>query len=114
MGLAMGCLGFEGDLDTQCWFYKVGFDSLGVQEFKQTPESDIGVELSNTMAFDYQNLQTIAKHISEDILSEALDNFAASSKEAAMPEAVALVAVAASLKSAMNTGRAALAQRAVF
>ena len=88
----------------------MGFDSLGVQEFKQTPESDIGVELSNTMAFDYPNLQTIAKHISEDTLSEALNSFAASSKEVATLEAVTLVAAAPTIE-ARTLKVAALAQR---
>jgi len=76
VGVAADCLGFEGDISQKRGLFEIGFDSLGVQEFTQALEADIGVPLSNTLAFDYPNLSSISSHIVDDVLADALEQFA--------------------------------------
>jgi epothilone polyketide synthase D len=106
VGVANDCLGFEGDLETRRGLFEIGFDSLGVQEFKQALESDIGVELSNTLAFDYPNLQAIATHMVDDVLVDALGKFSDASSVAAVtvaaPAAVVPKAVTSAVRSALT------------
>ena len=68
VGLVLGLEASERP-EPQQGFFEMGMDSLMAVELANRLEATLGESLSSTLAFDYPNVEKVAQHLAQDVLS---------------------------------------------
>ncbi len=71
--LSLG-LNSQQNLDTQLGFFDLGMDSLMALEFRNRLQTRLGRSLSNTLTFDYPNIEAITNYILKEFEDETETN----------------------------------------
>ncbi|MEM9137347.1 MAG: beta-ketoacyl reductase, partial [Cyanobacteria bacterium P01_F01_bin.42] len=79
-------LGFKpSDIDREAGFFDLGMDSLTALEFKHQLQSNLGLSLPSTLAFDYPTVEKLLDYLAESLeiesKSESSDEFESVSED---------------------------------